>query len=471
MTSLGLVHAEPRAARASSGSRTTGIVVAGDVFALATAIGLAVAVRHAWDGSLDIDYWVRIAPIIPVFIVAFLFNGLYPGIALNPVEEMRRICLSATGAFLLLGAATFFSRDATSHSRAVFLLAWPLTMFLVSSFRRNLRRVCSTYPWWGYRAVVFGESDASRRLLKSLKRRPELGIRVVRTVTPGSSRFVDDSGADSQALSREEATYAIVATSRLDSEALPTLIERHAARFTHVLVVPDAACMSTLWVTAKDLNGVLGFEIRQSLASPVPQVVKRVLDIALIVIAAPVLLPVIGLLAALVYLASPGPVLYGQARVGKGGSAFTVWKFRTMIVGADAVLQRHLAAHPHLMEEWRRDHKLKRDPRVTAVGRLLRRTSLDELPQLWNVLVGEMSLVGPRPIVRAEEEKYGPAFRQYCAVRPGITGMWQISGRNNTTYDERVGLDEYYVNNWSVWLDLFILSQTARAVLYGTGAY
>ena len=142
-----------------------------------------------------------------------------------------------------------------------------------------------------------------------------------------------------------------------------------------------------------------------------------------------------------------------------------------MVCDADAVLQTYLAANPQARAEWERDHKLKRDPRVTWIGRLLRQTSLDELPQLWNVLRGEMSLVGPRPIVDDEIRKYGDVFLEYTRVLPGITGLWQVSGRNNTTYDERVSLDAFYVGNWSVWLDLYILFRTIRVVLLREGAY
>jgi lipopolysaccharide/colanic/teichoic acid biosynthesis glycosyltransferase len=150
---------------------------------------------------------------------------------------------------------------------------------------------------------------------------------------------------------------------------------------------------------------------------------------------------------------------------------FKAWKFRTMVQNADAVLKSHLAAHPALAEEWRLTQKLKNDPRVTPLGKLLRRSSLDELPQLMNVFAGEMSLVGPRPIVAAEVEKYGEHYTSYCRVKPGITGLWQVSGRNNTTYDERITFDQYYVLNWSVWLDLHILTRTVHTVLTGDGAY
>jgi lipopolysaccharide/colanic/teichoic acid biosynthesis glycosyltransferase len=138
---------------------------------------------------------------------------------------------------------------------------------------------------------------------------------------------------------------------------------------------------------------------------------------------------------------------------------------------ADSILMQALGKDPQLRAEWERDHKLKNDPRVTSIGRILRKTSLDELPQLWNILIGDMSVVGPRPIVKQEIAKYGDTFNDYCMVRPGLTGLWQVSGRNNTTYEERVRFDEYYVRNWSLWLDLFIIFRTIKTVAFGEGAY
>ena len=142
-----------------------------------------------------------------------------------------------------------------------------------------------------------------------------------------------------------------------------------------------------------------------------------------------------------------------------------------MQVNADQLLESALAKDGALREEWLRDRKLRHDPRITRVGRFLRKTSLDELPQLWNVLRGEMSLVGPRPIVEEEVASYGQNFSLYCRVTPGLTGLWQVSGRNNTTYEERVAFDDYYVRNWSIWMDLYILARTFRAVLHADGAY
>jgi Undecaprenyl-phosphate galactose phosphotransferase WbaP len=183
------------------------------------------------------------------------------------------------------------------------------------------------------------------------------------------------------------------------------------------------------------------------------------------------LLPAIAAIAILVRLTSPGPAFFGHRRIGRHGREFLAWKFRTMVPHADEVLRLRLRDDPALRSEWQERRKLRHDPRVTWLGTVLRRTSLDELPQLWNVIRGEMSLVGPRPIVAIEAAKYGPKYALYRKVRPGLTGLWQVSGRNNTTYAQRVQFDEHYIRNWSVWLDLYILGRTIKVVLTGEGAY
>jgi Undecaprenyl-phosphate galactose phosphotransferase WbaP len=201
------------------------------------------------------------------------------------------------------------------------------------------------------------------------------------------------------------------------------------------------------------------------------RVIKRVMDIVLIFLALPVLLPIILVVSAIVRLTSPGPIFFSHRRICTNGSFFSMWKFRTMCVNSSAVLEQHLSRFPDARAEWLQNHKLKRDPRVTGLGRMLRRYSLDELPQVWNVLSGRMSLVGPRPIVAAEVERYGDCFECYCRVKPGVTGLWQVSGRSKLTYDERVRLDCDYVKNWSLLQDIKILFLTLRSVVNQDGAY
>jgi Undecaprenyl-phosphate galactose phosphotransferase WbaP len=198
---------------------------------------------------------------------------------------------------------------------------------------------------------------------------------------------------------------------------------------------------------------------------------KRILDFvtssALLLLVGPFL----GAIAIAIKLTSRGPIFFGHRRFGRENRPFQMLKFRTMMVDADKILASYLETHPEERVEWQRHQKLRNDPRITKVGKWLRRYSLDELPQLLNVFAGQMSLVGPRPIMEAEILRYGRSYGLYTRVLPGITGLWQVSGRNNTTYDQRIGFDEYYVCNWSIWLDLYILIRTIRIVLTAEGAY
>jgi lipopolysaccharide/colanic/teichoic acid biosynthesis glycosyltransferase len=201
------------------------------------------------------------------------------------------------------------------------------------------------------------------------------------------------------------------------------------------------------------------------------RVVKRSIDVLLVLASAPVLLPVLLIVAALVQFNSPGPIFFSHRRIRRGGAFFSMWKFRTMCVNSAEVLERYLSEHPEARREWNKTHKLREDPRVTPIGQFLRRYSLDELPQIWNVVTGTMSLVGPRPIVAAEVEKYRDSFDHYCRVTPGLTGLWQVSGRSKLSYDERVALDRQYVEYWSLSGDLKILGRTLSSVVTREDAY
>jgi lipopolysaccharide/colanic/teichoic acid biosynthesis glycosyltransferase len=201
------------------------------------------------------------------------------------------------------------------------------------------------------------------------------------------------------------------------------------------------------------------------------RVIKRLLDIALVLLASPLLLLLTLIIAAAIRIGSPGPIFFSHRRIRRHGTFFTMWKFRTMSLNSSEVLEAYLTAHPEARSEWQRFHKLREDPRVTPIGRFLRRTSLDELPQFWNVFVGSMSLVGPRPIVAAEVEQYGEHFSAYCMVKPGITGLWQISGRSGVGYQERVQFDREYSLHWSLLRDGLILIKTLPCVIQQDGAF
>jgi lipopolysaccharide/colanic/teichoic acid biosynthesis glycosyltransferase len=210
----------------------------------------------------------------------------------------------------------------------------------------------------------------------------------------------------------------------------------------------------------------------QRLASDgLDQFVKRTVDFVMASIILAALLPLLIIVAALVFITSPGPIFFKHRRVGQHGQEFLMWKFRTMCLFPDKALNLYFERCPEAKAEWLRNQKLANDPRVTKLGRILRRFSIDELPQLWNVVKGDMSLIGPRPIVKGEIPRYGGAISAYYAVRPGLTGLWQVSGRSNTTYVERIRLDQQYVEQWSPTLDASILLKTFRVLITAEGAY
>lgn len=238
-----------------------------------------------------------------------------------------------------------------------------------------------------------------------------------------------------------------------------------------MILIPNLEQISSYGVTSFDFGGVLGLEVRHNLQNMRQQTIKRAMDIMFTIFGGLLISPFLLVVMCLIKISSKGNVFYKHTRIGRDGREFRAWKFRTMVADADLKLKEYLEKNPELRVEWEANHKLKNDPRVTWLGKILRRFSIDELPQLINVLKGEMSLVGPRPIVPEEIQHYGEQFDPYTWVKPGITGLWQISGRNDTTYKERVSLDEYYVRNWSIWLDFYILSRTIWMVLQRKGAY
>jgi len=197
---------------------------------------------------------------------------------------------------------------------------------------------------------------------------------------------------------------------------------------------------------------------------------KRAFDLGAALAGLVVLSPILITAGLLIWLQDRGPILYGHKRVGRKGRHFQCWKFRSMVRHGDEVLKAYLETYPPAAAEWERTQKLVKDPRVTRIGAFLRKTSIDELPQLWNVLIGQMSVIGPRPITRPELDRYGADRRYYLLVRPGITGLWQVSGRNNTTYERRIALDRHYLENWSYRQDVDILLRTPLAVLRSEGA-
>jgi Undecaprenyl-phosphate galactose phosphotransferase WbaP len=457
---------------------TGATLVASDLLALTLSASISVLIWYMAERKLEPGFYLTLCPVIAIFLIAYAAAGLYPGIALNPVEELRRLTVSTSIVYASLAGVTFLSREGELYSRAVFLLAWAQSVMLAPLFRSCARSYFSRRVWWGHPVVIFGADSTGEAVIEALQRQPQTGLRPIAIFDDRpAARFVrgvpvfpDTSAAPS--LARQcGVRCAMVAMSKAPQSELIRLLTLQGGAFSRIIIVPELAGLDSLWVEATDINGILGLEIRQRLLLPSSRIVKRLLDLALTIALGLALLPLLVMIALAVKLTSPGPVFFGQRRYGKGGKPFTAWKFRSMVRNADEALFECLSNQPTLRQEWERDHKLRVDPRITWVGRLLRRTSLDELPQLWNALKNEMSLVGPRPIVQEEIHRYGESFLLYQRVTPGITGLWQVSGRNDVSYEQRVNLDSYYVRNWSIWLDLYVLARTIKVVLGGHGAY
>ncbi|TVP65149.1 MAG: undecaprenyl-phosphate galactose phosphotransferase WbaP [Leptolyngbya sp. LCM1.Bin17] len=455
------------------------LLAVSDALALGLAGAISVYLRLAFDGQYAPALYGQLWPILGVFLLAYAVAGLYPAVGVSPVDELRRICLSTTFTYLVLGAGLFLTREGETYSRGVFLMAWLLSLVAVLLGRLLVRQLWARQGWWGYPVLVLGAGQTGKLVIQSLHHQPGFGLKPVAVLDDDATKRGDLGGvpvlgplsAAPMIARRLEISYAIVAMPGLQRERLLQILAQYGHRFPHLLMIPDLFGVASLWVSPKDLGGMLGLEIRQQLLLPGPRMAKALLDLVLTVVVGLGLLPVLAAIALLVRLDSPGPIFYGHRRLGRDGRTFVAWKFRTMVNNADQVLEAYLMANPELRSQWERDHKLRYDPRITRLGRWLRHSSLDELPQLWNVLRGEMSLVGPRPIVRDEIVRYADKYDLYTKVLPGVTGLWQVSGRNNVSYQERVNLDAYYVRNWSVWLDIYILLRTIWVVMVGDGAY
>ncbi len=427
----------------------------------------------------DVSYAIsrQLFPLLAIAVVTFTFGGAYRICGLHPSQELRRIALlDNTSLLLLLLANLLMSESNTPYELSLICSTLIFLNLIHPGVRLVSRTLLSTQRWWGWSVVVVGHREHAHRVLRHIQKNAELAMRPVRLLTSDEFR-APSSTPEKEKLARDtvaqsHASIVVMAVEDSDPSSYCSDIDFWSTQTKDVIIVPSDFQWPTLWTEARDIGGIMGLHARAKLLSQWRLLSKRMLDIGLILLFAPILLPICLLIAVLVRLNSSGPIFFGHQRIGRYGRTFTAWKFRSMVTNANEALEKYLEDHPELHEEWHRDHKLKNDPRIIpGVGHIIRKFSLDELPQLWNVLVGDMSLVGPRPIVESEIEKYCDVFPLYLKVTPGITGLWQVSGRNNTTYQERITLDAFYVRNWSPWLDLYILARTIKTVLLREGAY
>lgn len=458
---------------------TSGPLIVVDLLLLLAVIAVSRQVLIYAGAKTGLDLSTCFLPIASGFLLISAELGLYPGIRLSPVEEFRRLSMAVTSIFAVW-VVSMWMTDGLSSERGVFLaLAYGMFLIALPICRGTLRSFLARWTWWGFPTLVCGNGATAIRVHEWLANNRRLGLRPVGVIAERDDLDVESdmtwyAGPWSETRNVAEAKgayWAVVVPSEAGSAALATSITEHLTALPHIHILSDLSDVSSGWAKHQQFEGLAGVQIQQNLMLPLPRLTKRCMDLVASLIGGILLLPLLFYIAVAVKMSSRGPILYGHDRIGKDGRHFRAWKFRSMFENSSDVLEYYLEQHPDLREEWEKDHKLRHDPRVTRIGRFIRKTSLDELPQIWNVIRGQMSLVGPRPIVTAEIVKYGPYYGLYTMVTPGITGLWQVSGRNKTTYDERVQLDAYYVRNWSPWLDMYLLIRTIRIVLFADGAY
>jgi Undecaprenyl-phosphate galactose phosphotransferase WbaP len=375
----------------------------------------------------------------------------------------------------------FLTKDAGADSRGALFLAWALSMIMVPLGRWLTSHILRSRSWWGVPVVIVGAGNTARSVIRNLNKNRILGYRPVACLDDDPRKAGLHEGVPvvgtlvdaGEVAARYGAQYAILAIPDMPRDRLVWNLRRWRRIFPKILLVPNLAGVSSLWMEPRDLGGMLGLEMRQNLLNKWNQRFKRSLDVAASFLGLLALAPLIAICALWIKRVSPGRAFYTQEREGKDGRTIRVLKLRTMFPDAERMLKDYLARNPEAREEWDRFCKLKHDPRIIpVVGHFLRKTSLDELPQLWNVLTGEMSLVGPRPFPAYHNARFDPEFRRLrTQVTPGLTGLWQVSARSDGDLEVQESLDSYYIRNWSLWLDLYILVRTTRAVLAPEGSY
>jgi len=392
--------------------------------------------------------------------LVFAYEGLYT--KRYPFwQEILRLWRTGVVATVLVIAVMFVTGEPFYLSRIVMILALPISFVLLPMTRAILRRVMTWMGLWQKNACLLADPADAPRLKRAVEGDKALGYQVVKVM---------DSWKPEEGFNGARAL--IVQMEKFKGKTLNAILERAEKEgIPEVLVAPDLANMKLSSVTLENLESQVFLKYDEGLLMPGKRTLKRVIDAMLAAVFLILTLPLYPLLAILIKIDSKGPVIFKNRRIGKDGKEFICYKFRTMYQDADERLKKHLEANEAARREWLEYSKITNDPRITRVGKFLRKFSLDELPQFINVLKGEMSLVGPRPYMAWEVARMRDPVDTILKVKPGITGLWQVSGRNEIDFKNRLLLDEYYVRNWSLWLDTVIILKTFKAVILAKGAY
>lgn len=392
-------------------------------------------------------------------VITFFGMGLYPGYGLTAVKELEKMSKATTLVFFLLATASYLNKSFQEFSRSIMLIAWILAIIILPIVHFILRNLLSRTKWYGTPVVIFGEGEWVNQIETSLRGVRRLGWQVKDVFSINAIETLKLK-YDTHLI----AVLALPANSRIGNT--PRILSQH---FRKLVLIQETEYFGSLWVKPLDLDGHLGLEFNFHLLEWPSRLLKQLVDYIGAAILLILLSPFLALFSILIKIDSQGPVIFKQKRLGKDFKEFYVYKFRTMENNAEQSLQKLLQSNAKLRDEYEHFHKLERDPRRTKIGLFLRRFSLDELPQLWNVLKGDMSLIGPRAYLPSELHKMGSYSAIVLRVKPSLTGWWQVMGHNETTFNRRLQLDEYYISNWSLWMDIFIMFKTLWVVIKGSG--
>lgn len=449
------------------------IVGAGDLCAIVLA-SLLVARLDGLELSTPLSSgWLTL--VCSSWLLGATMFHLLPDWGMSPPTQLERLFKLMFVVFTTTAVAMVLTLEGRLGEPLILLAALPLALLFIVLIRSLLKSLLIHLNIWGVPVAVYGGAVTGSMVVQALRSNPGYGYRPVGIFDDNESlrgTAIHDVPVVGNSNHYLDVPVAIVAMPGLQRQRLVGLLEGPLAPYPKVILIPDLFEVESMWATTRDFGGVMGLEVARNLLNTPAQWAKRALDVLAVVLSAPVWLPVCLLLALLIWLEDRTSPVFLQSRVGFRDKRFTAWKFRTMVPDAETVLQTKLATDPELRAEWETNYKLRHDPRITRIGRLLRRTSLDELPQLVNVLLGDMSLVGPRPLPPYHHQQLTDQTQHLrTLVQPGMTGLWQVSGRSESGNLGMERWDPYYVRNWSIWLDIYILIRTIQVVVKGSGAY
>ena len=455
-----------------------------DYLAILLAERMAFGMHDIYGTLMGTSYHVPNAYLffwIPLVFIAFLaisqtYTKMRPIIAM--VQQIFYAVLYALITCILI---LYFMQASMLASRLYVVLFGFLALFNIYIGRYILLKLLKKMNWLTKPVILIGAGKTAELALSFFDGDLGYRYRVVGLLddapiskTLPQKFLLLGQVKDATELIRDSGIKTVIITAPgMDGTRMERLVAKIQPLVRDILFVPDLMMLPLGHVGVEPFytEKVFMLSIRNNLARRRNRLAKRIFDLILTIIGGILISPILLILAVVVGADNKGRIIFAHRRVGRKGKPFPCYKFQTMVPDAQERLEEYLAENPEARKEWEESFKLTNDPRVTKLGAFLRKTSLDELPQLWNVLMGDMSLVGPRPIVTKEVKFYGENIEEYYMVPPGITGMWQVNGRSDTTYEERVGMDTWYVRNWSVWIDLVYLFKTVKTVFTGKGAY